>query len=215
MPDRPLPRDGELLILSKLEHLAQDIQALAPLLERIIAHLAAQKTPPPPAVASYAQLYPTLQAPLAPAEEAEDASAVESPTPQRLISHRETPEMGIHISCMVIGKLPIGTHTVMISLKMQMRSFKQARIAGLARPRQATHEQQLQTIRCILNHWGRDIPPGRRIKAWRRHLDTETASLMPGNHTAQERIATALRFPRNAVRRMSFRKLVIHKLSML
>ena len=64
----PQPRDGELLILSKLEHLEKDVQALAPLLEKIIAHLAAQKTPEKPKLASYDQLYPTLQPP-APVED--------------------------------------------------------------------------------------------------------------------------------------------------
>jgi hypothetical protein len=61
--------DRDTLLFQKLSRLDKDVQSLAPLLERIIAYLAAQQAPSKPTVASYTQLYPTLQEAPVPAEE--------------------------------------------------------------------------------------------------------------------------------------------------
>ena len=87
MPERPPPTDRDLLLLLKVEHVeqavqrvAQDVQSLAPLLEKIIGLLAAHKTPPKPqVVASYGQLYPDV----APSAEEDAAPAQDGPPPQR------------------------------------------------------------------------------------------------------------------------------------
>lgn len=78
------PRDRDLMILLKLEQqgqalqsLTQDVQSLAPLLEKIIRLLATQKTPAKPPVADFDQVYPDL----VPSAEEEGEAPVGEVTP--------------------------------------------------------------------------------------------------------------------------------------
>lgn len=74
------------MILLKLEHqgqalqnLAQDVQSLPPLLEKIIRLLATQKAPAKPPVADFDQLYPDL----VPSAKEEDEAPVGEVAPQQ------------------------------------------------------------------------------------------------------------------------------------
>jgi hypothetical protein len=51
------PSERDVLLFQKLSSLEKDVHSLLPLLEKIIAHLAAQAQPTKPTVASYEQLY--------------------------------------------------------------------------------------------------------------------------------------------------------------
>jgi len=84
-PTEPLDAMAFQLIVQKLATIEQTMQALPPLLKKIVDHLEAQTRQPEVKVATYAQLYPELEdneAAVSPWP-ATDAAPVLQPPPRR------------------------------------------------------------------------------------------------------------------------------------